>query len=97
MDLNGLKHVNDSCGHAAGDELICAAADCMKNSFSEYGKVYRIGRDEFVVITKNIGRFEEVLKNFERSVEEWHGKYVGFNDCIIWICIQFRKEMEQRV
>ena len=76
MDLNGLKHVNDSYGHAAGDELICAAADCMKNSFSEYGKVYRIGRDEFVVITKNIGRFEEVLKNFERSVEEWHGKYV---------------------
>ena len=76
MDLNGLKHVNDSYGHAAGDELICAAADCMKNSFSEYGKVYRIGGDEFVVITKNIGRFEEVLKNFERSVEEWHGKYV---------------------
>lgn len=76
MDLNGLKHVNDSYGHAAGDELICAAADCMKNSFSEYGKVYRIGGDEFVVITKNIGRFEEVLRNFERSVEEWRGKYV---------------------
>lgn len=76
MDLNGLKHANDSYGHAAGDELICAAADCMKNSFSEYGKVYRIGGDEFVVITKNIGRFEEVLKNFERSVEEWHGKYI---------------------
>lgn len=76
MDLNGLKHVNDSYGHAAGDELICAAADCMKNSFSEYGKVYRIGGDEFAVITKNIGRFEEVLRNFERSVEEWHGKYV---------------------
>mgnify|MGYP003305582111 FL=1 len=76
MDLNGLKHVNDSYGHAAGDELICAVADCMKNSFSEYGKVYRIGGDEFVVIAKNIGRFEEVLRNFERSVEEWHGKYV---------------------
>ena len=77
MDINGLKQVNDSYGHAAGDELICAAADCMKNSFSEYGKVYRIGGDEFVVvITKNIGRFEEVLRNFERSVEEWHGKHV---------------------
>ena len=76
MDLNGLKHANDSYGHAAGDELICAAADCMKNSFSEYGKVYRIGGDEFVVITKIILRGEEKLKNGERSVEEWHGKYI---------------------
>ena len=77
MDLNGLKHANDSYGHAAGDELICAASDCMKNSFGQYGKVYRIGGDEFVVvITKNIGQFEEVLKIFERSVEEWHGKHV---------------------
>ena len=77
MDLNGLKHVNDSFGHAAGDELICAAADCMKNIFSEYGKVYRIGGDEFVVvITKNIEQFEEALGLFEHSVKEWHGKFV---------------------
>lgn len=77
MDLNGLKHVNDSFGHAAGDELICAAADCMKNIFSEYGKVYRIGGDEFVVvITKNIEQFEEELGLFEHRVEEWHGKFV---------------------
>ena len=77
MDLNGLKHVNDSFGHAAGDELICAAAGCMKNSFGQYGKVYRIGGDEFVVvITKNIEQFEEELGLFEHRVEEWHGKFV---------------------
>ena len=46
-DLNGLKRANDSYGHMAGDELICAAADCMRDSFHEYGKVYRIGGDEF--------------------------------------------------
>ena len=49
-DLNGLKQANDSYGHMAGDELICAAADCMRDSFHEYGKVYRIGGDEFAVI-----------------------------------------------
>ena len=49
-DLNGLKQTNDSYGHMAGDELICAAADCMRDSFHEYGKVYRIGGDEFAVI-----------------------------------------------
>ena len=47
MDLNGLKRANDSFGHVAGDELIRAAADCMKSSFSEHGKVYRVGGDEF--------------------------------------------------
>ena len=50
MDLNNLKHTNDSLGHAAGDELICAAADCMRENFGKYGNVYRIGGDEFVVI-----------------------------------------------
>ena len=40
VDLNGLKRANDSYGHAAGDELICAAADCMRDSFHKYGKVY---------------------------------------------------------
>ena len=42
MDLNNLKHTNDSLGHAAGDELICAAADCMRENFGKYGNVYRI-------------------------------------------------------
>lgn len=37
MDLNNLKHTNDSLGHAAGDELICAAANCMRESFGKYG------------------------------------------------------------
>ena len=77
MDLNGLKHANDSYGHAAGDELICAAADCMKKSFDEYGNVYRIGGDEFVVIvTKNTEQFEKVLRTFDQCVEKWHGKLV---------------------
>lgn len=30
--------------------MICAAAACMMASFGEFGKVYRIGGDEFVVI-----------------------------------------------
>lgn len=49
-DVNGLKAVNDRLGHAAGDELLCGVAGCMKQSFEDYGKVYRIGGDEFVTI-----------------------------------------------
>ena len=77
MDLNGLKRANDSFGHIAGDELIRAAADCMKSSFSEHGKVYRVGGDEFVVIiTKDITQFENILRTFEQRVASWHGEFV---------------------
>lgn len=32
IDINGLKVINDTIGHAAGDELICGAADCIEAS-----------------------------------------------------------------
>lgn len=50
VDVNGLKVINDSLGHIAGDELICGAADCLKQVFGTYGKVFRIGGDEYAVI-----------------------------------------------
>ena len=76
-DLNGLKGANDTYGHMAGDELICAAADCMRNSFHEYGKVYRIGGDEFsVIITENPSQVEELIHSFDSNVANWHGKFV---------------------
>ena len=77
VDLNGLKRANDSYGHMAGDELICAAADCMRDSFHEYGKVYRIGGDEFaVIITENPSQVEELIHSFDSNVANWHGKFV---------------------
>ncbi len=77
IDLNGLKRVNDTYGHVAGDELIRAAADCMKNSFNEYGKIYRIGGDEFaVIITEDINEFENMIHRFKSNITNWHGEFV---------------------
>ena len=50
MDVNGLKVVNDSLGHEAGDEIIIGASQCMLKSFNKYAKVYRTGGDEFTII-----------------------------------------------
>ena len=56
---------------------ICAAADCMRDSFHEYGKVYRIGGDEFaVIITENPSQVEELIHSFDSNVANWHGKFV---------------------
>lgn len=77
LDLNSLKHINDTYGHDVGDEMICAAAACMTASFGEFGKVYRIGGDEFVVIvTQKPDELDAMTKHFDSSVAEWKGKIV---------------------
>lgn len=76
LDLNGLKKANDTLGHSAGDELTCAAANCMKFAFASYGKIYRIGGDEFVVlIRESVSNIDSILQVFDATILDWHGKY----------------------
>jgi diguanylate cyclase (GGDEF)-like protein len=48
-DVNGLKKINDTLGHKAGDEYICAACRMLCEYF-KHSPVFRIGGDEFVVL-----------------------------------------------
>ena len=52
-DITGLKRVNDSHGHAAGDRLILNACDCLKEVFDGYG-LFRIGGDELLALCPGI-------------------------------------------
>lgn len=47
-DINNLKNINDTLGHKAGDEYICAASRLICNVFT-HSPVFRIGGDEFAV------------------------------------------------
>lgn len=72
MDVNGLKIINDRQGHAAGDELICVAASCMKTRFDRYGKVYRMGGDEFAAILfVKREQFEWIRRQFDGDIKHW--------------------------
>ncbi len=53
LDLNNLKTINDTRGHADGDKIIKAAADFISTVFSKTGLCFRIGGDEFCIITRN--------------------------------------------
>ncbi len=72
IDVNGLKVVNDTKGHAAGDELIKGAADCLLLSVGQAGKVYRTGGDEFMAIVHS-GEPECMRDEIAKKAGEWHG------------------------
>ncbi len=70
-DINGLKYVNDTQGHAAGDKLIKEATSLICDMF-DHGSVYRTGGDEFVVLLQGKGydTKDEVIAAFNKQVEE---------------------------
>lgn len=72
IDLNDLKKINDKYGHLRGDELIRQAADIIKEVFSDYGVVGRLGGDEFIVIMDKCEKeqVENLLKTFDRRMKE---------------------------
>jgi diguanylate cyclase (GGDEF)-like protein len=77
LDVNGLKTVNDSMGHAAGDELLVGAAGCMKRCFGPYGNVYRVGGDEFAaIIFASEIQLVSIKRDFVRTTAAWSGSLV---------------------
>jgi len=77
LDVNGLKLINDTVGHTAGDELLIGACDCMKKSLGSYGKLYRVGGDEFVAIVFcDEDKLKEILADFDDTIDHWSGNLV---------------------
>ena len=77
IDINGLKTVNDTYGHAAGDELICGAAKCIQKVFSPYGFCYRTGGDEFIVLAyAGYNHAEALVHQLADEAAAWDGKLI---------------------
>ncbi|MFZ5597463.1 MAG: PAS domain S-box protein [Bacillota bacterium] len=67
-DVDGLKLVNDTLGHEAGDNLLVTTAKVIKGAFRSGDMVARIGGDEFAVLLANSDR-AAVEKAGERTRE----------------------------
>lgn len=71
FDLNNLKFVNDTYGHAKGDVLIRSAAEVIAETFESLGVVARVGGDEFTAV---IGTAEEeklasLMEQFQQNID----------------------------
>ena len=52
-DMDGLKTINDTYGHLAGNNAICMIAESLKEALSEGDLLLRYGGDEFLILSKN--------------------------------------------
>ena len=66
VDLDGLKHINDTFGHTAGDAYIQAGCRILKSCLPKQATLYRTGGDEFTVILHQVPR-DRILEMIEKS------------------------------
>ncbi len=67
VDINGLKRVNDTYGHSAGDTLLIEIAEFLKRNFPQY-PIARYGGDEFIIFLPEIS--EEQLDDIEAKLRK---------------------------
>ncbi len=75
LDLDRFKVVNDSLGHAMGDELLCQVAARLKKTVRDTDTVARFGGDEFVLLLTQIARIEDVNAILEKVTKAFSTPY----------------------
>ncbi|MEM1190396.1 MAG: EAL domain-containing protein [Pseudomonadota bacterium] len=70
LDLDCFKNVNDSLGHAAGDQLITSVAQRLNNALRDEDNIGRIGGDEFLIVIEELPAARDMTTIAEKLVNE---------------------------
>lgn len=80
IDMNGLKKINDCCGHGTGDQAIICVSRALSSIFVRGKKLYRYGGDEFVIVVNRwCGKeLEESLEQIASDCGKVNGITISF-------------------
>ena len=76
LDLDRFKQVNDTLGHPAGDALLKQVSERLEWTVDKYGRVGRLGGDEFKVIVPGAHRHEDIAVLAERIIANLSEAYI---------------------
>ncbi|MCQ2241762.1 GGDEF domain-containing protein [Treponema sp.] len=96
-DMDGLKVINDTYGHAAGDTAIKAEAEILKSLFRSSDIIGRLGGDEFAIVAPelNAAKFAEMKKIIQSKCAEYNEKSgESFTLSISIGCVEFNGNEE---
>ena len=77
IDMNGLKFINDSFGHEAGDEAIIFVANTLKKSLRGYELIARLSGDEFIVVLENTDskQADKIAERIQKNIKKYEGDF----------------------
>jgi diguanylate cyclase (GGDEF)-like protein len=69
LDLNNFKQINDTFGHAVGDEVLKLAAHCLTSSVRKADTVSRHGGDEFLILLTEMSNVADAIHVADKVIE----------------------------
>ncbi|MBR4343164.1 MAG: GGDEF domain-containing protein [Lachnospiraceae bacterium] len=94
IDMDGLKVINDTFGHAEGDFAICVIADAIREASFTDEQGFRVGGDEFQVLAldysensvlKFVKRFSNYLEDFNKNSNKPYNVLASYGHCICFV------------